>query len=66
MEGLSLNYLLGGIIISVLLNYYDPEEVVNMNDHFTELKEQRIWLCWNFREKGGKKTKVPISCICLL
>ena len=61
MEGLSLNYLLGGIIISVLLNYYDPEEVVNMNDHFTELKEQRIWLCWNFREKGGKKTKVPVA-----
>ena len=61
MEGLSLNYLLGGIFISVLLNYYDPEEVVNMNDHFTELKEQRIWLCWNFREKGGKKTKVPIA-----
>ena len=32
-----------------------------MNDNFTELKEQKIWLCWNFREKGGKKTKVPIA-----
>ena len=20
-----------------------------------------LWLCWNFREKGGKKTKVPIA-----
>ena len=26
-----------------------------------ELKEQKIWLCWNFREKGGKRTKVPIA-----
>ena len=32
-----------------------------MNDNFMELKEQKIWLCWNFREKGGKKTKVPIA-----
>ena len=26
-----------------------------------ELKEQKIWLCWNFREKDGKRTKVPIA-----
>lgn len=32
-----------------------------MSDNFMELKEQKIWLCWNFREKGGKKTKVPIA-----
>ena len=32
-----------------------------MNENFMELKEQKIWLCWNFREKGGKKTKVPIA-----
>ena len=32
-----------------------------MNDNSMELKEQKIWLCWNFREKGGKKTKVPIA-----
>ena len=61
VEGLSLNYILGGIIISVLLNYYDPEEVIKMNDNFMDLKEQRIWLCWNFREKDGRKTKVPIA-----
>lgn len=43
------------------MNYYEPEEAIEMNDNFTELKEQKIWLCWNFREKGGKKTKVPIA-----
>lgn len=32
-----------------------------MNDNFMELKEQKIWLCWNFREKDGKRTKVPIA-----
>ena len=32
-----------------------------MNDNFMELKERRVWLCWNFREKDGKKTKVPIA-----
>ena len=32
-----------------------------MNENVMELKEQKIWLCWNFREKGGKKTKVPIA-----
>ena len=33
MEGFTLNYILGGIFISVLLNYYDPEEVIKMNDN---------------------------------
>lgn len=32
-----------------------------MNDNFMELKEQKIWLCWNFAEKDGRKTKVPIA-----
>ena len=32
-----------------------------MNDNFMELKERRVWLCWNYREMGGKKTKVPIA-----
>lgn len=32
-----------------------------MNENVMELKEQKIWLCWNFREKGGKRTKVPIA-----
>lgn len=32
-----------------------------MTDNLAELKEQNIWLCWNFREKDGRKTKVPIA-----
>ena len=32
-----------------------------MTDKLAELKEQKIWLCWNFREKDGRKTKVPIA-----
>lgn len=26
-----------------------------------ELKQKKIWLCWNYEEKKGKKTKVPCS-----
>ncbi len=26
-----------------------------------ELKAMKVWICWNFVEKGGRRTKVPIS-----
>lgn len=29
--------------------------------HMEELKTQRIWLCWNYETRKGKRTKVPIS-----
>ena len=30
-------------------------------NYLDDLKAMRIWLCWNFREKDGKRTKVPIA-----
>ena len=32
-----------------------------MADHMQELKEMRIWVCWNRKEKDGRITKVPCS-----
>lgn len=32
-----------------------------MIDNLSELKKQKIWLCWNYIEKDGRKTKVPCS-----
>ena len=29
--------------------------------HMDELKSQKIWLCWNYETRKGKRTKVPIS-----
>ena len=32
----------------------------NVN-YLDELKQMKVWICWNFREKDGKRTKVPIA-----
>ena len=32
-----------------------------MADHMQELKEMRIWVCWNRKEKDGRITKVPCA-----
>ena len=29
--------------------------------HMDELKAQKIWFCWNYETRNGKRTKVPIS-----
>lgn len=29
--------------------------------HMDELKSQKVWLCWNYETRKGKRTKVPIS-----
>ena len=29
--------------------------------HMNELMQQKIWFCWNFETRNGKRTKVPIS-----
>lgn len=29
--------------------------------HMDELMQQKIWFCWNFETRNGKRTKVPIS-----
>lgn len=29
--------------------------------YMDELKSQKIWLCWNYETRKGKRTKVPIS-----
>ena len=29
--------------------------------HMDELKSQKIWFCWNYETRKGKRTKVPIS-----
>ncbi len=29
--------------------------------HMDELKEKKIWFCWSFETRGGKRTKVPKS-----
>ena len=29
--------------------------------HMDELKTQKIWFCWNYETRKGKKTKVPVS-----
>lgn len=29
--------------------------------HMDELKAQKIWFCWNYETRKGKRTKVPIS-----
>ena len=29
--------------------------------HMNELMQQKIWCCWNFETRNGKRTKVPIS-----
>ena len=26
-----------------------------------ELKQMKIWICWNYRDKDGRRTKVPVS-----
>lgn len=32
-----------------------------MEDFMRELKDMRIWVCWRYEEKDGRKTKVPKS-----
>ena len=29
--------------------------------HMDELKTQKLWFCWNYETRKGKKTKVPVS-----
>lgn len=29
--------------------------------HTDELKAQKIWFCWNYETRNGKRTKVPVS-----
>ena len=29
--------------------------------HMQELKQQKIWFCWNYETRNGKRTKVPVS-----
>lgn len=29
--------------------------------HMDELMQQKIWFCWNYETRNGKRTKVPIS-----
>jgi P4 family phage/plasmid primase-like protien len=31
------------------------------NAGLDELKAMKVWICWNYMEKGSRKTKVPIS-----
>ena len=32
-----------------------------MSDNLSDLKQMKIWVCWNYVEKGGRRTKVPCS-----
>ena len=51
--------------MSVFMNFYNPGEVrkiVNESiDYLDELKQMKVWICWNYRDKDGKQTKVPIA-----
>ena len=29
--------------------------------HMAELMQQKLWFCWNYETRSGKRTKVPIS-----
>lgn len=29
--------------------------------YMAELKQQKLWLCWNYETRSGKRTKVPVS-----
>ena len=29
--------------------------------HMAELKQQKLWFCWNYETRSGKRTKVPVS-----
>lgn len=29
--------------------------------HMAELKQQKLWFCWNYEARSGKRTKVPVS-----
>ena len=42
-------------------NSPDKEMEKDARNNMTELKQMKVWICWNFMEKGGRKTKVPIS-----
>ena len=61
--------------MSSLLNFHDPSQLRRLsaeeadtdavpaaeNGGLEELKSQPVWICWNFREKDGRKTKVPCA-----
>lgn len=61
--------------MSSLLNFHDPFQLRGLsteeadtdavpaaeNGGLDELKSQPVWICWNFREKDGRKTKVPCA-----
>lgn len=36
------------------------DEVV-VNDNLSELKQMKVWVCWNSIEKDGRKTKKPLA-----
>ena len=35
----------------------------HMEKSMEELKRKNVWVCWNYTEKDGKKTKVPFSAL---
>ena len=51
--------------MSVFMNFNNPEEVRTIENtrvnYLDELKQMKVWICWNYMEKDGKRTKVPIS-----
>ena len=51
--------------MSVFMNFYDPKEVRTIENtrvnYLDELKQMKVWICWNFRDKDGRSTKVPIA-----
>ena len=32
-----------------------------ISDNLSELKQMKVWVCWNFIEKDGRKTKKPLA-----
>ena len=55
--------------MSSLLNFHSLSEARKALHSFPptvgsaldELKQMKIWICWNFKEKDGRRTKVPVS-----
>ena len=55
--------------MSSLLNFHSLSEArkalhgsqTEAGSALDELKSMRIWICWNYRDKDGRRTKVPVS-----
>lgn len=43
------------------MNTITQQTSFNDENNMTELKNQKIWFCWNYKKRNGKLTKVPIS-----